>query len=357
MADYVWRSEEEKFEAIGFLAIPNVIASIEPTVPRGQKEKFREEYEGKYSEEYPYTADKYGSQFRIYLNDTDGCPDSIKEQLDDTYGNRINNTSFIRELVKEYGFKFIKGPQDSESIKNAVFQKVGRPLYDFYQKGFFTNKYFIKDIDEYFKNKKDLPRPNVLEYKEMHIGKRIEKGDSRTGTATRALTQNQMLMLGWSGEEYIAHLLEEKDEALLQALDISKEAKYSFEWFNDGFQNVEEKHEPLDVNRTPWEFETVKKWEDKSVGEGCDIRITITTGEQIEIEVKTSRGTYPFFNMTSMEMQEMEKMKERYALIRINNFDRILHGGTPDIIPVINPYDKLFHPKQMKEATFIIGGK
>ena len=144
MADYVWRSEEEKFEAIGFLAIPNVIASIEPTVPRGQKEKFREEYEGKYSEEYPYTADKYGSQFRIYLNDTDGCPDSIKEQLDDTYGNRINNTSFIRELVKEYGFKFIKGPQDSESIKNAVFQKVGRPLYDFYQKGFFTNKYFIK---------------------------------------------------------------------------------------------------------------------------------------------------------------------------------------------------------------------
>ena len=72
MADYKWRSEEEKFEAIGFLAIPNVIAAIQPTVPRDGKKKFEEEYRGMYSEGYPYIADKYGNQFRIYLNDIEG---------------------------------------------------------------------------------------------------------------------------------------------------------------------------------------------------------------------------------------------------------------------------------------------
>lgn len=33
MAEYRWKSDEEKFEATGFLAIPNVVKSIEVHVP------------------------------------------------------------------------------------------------------------------------------------------------------------------------------------------------------------------------------------------------------------------------------------------------------------------------------------
>ena len=95
MAKYEWKSDEEKFEAIGFLAIPNVIKSIEVQVPENLLEKFKKEYEGKYSGEYPYVV-KEGSkrsyQFRITLNDVDGCPEAITELLDTRYGNRINNT-------------------------------------------------------------------------------------------------------------------------------------------------------------------------------------------------------------------------------------------------------------------------
>ncbi|MBQ3795188.1 MAG: DUF3883 domain-containing protein [Butyrivibrio sp.] len=355
MADYKWRSEEEKFEAIGFLAIPNVIAAIQPTVPRDGKKKFEEEYRGMYSEGYPYTADKYGNQFRIYLNDIEGAPDSILEQIDDAYGNRINNTAFIKELVKEYGFRFTKEPQDSEGITNLVFKKVGRPLYDSFQKGFFTNRDFIKDIDGYLKKGQKFASPNMLEYAEQSIGKRQEKSASRSEKAGRAMTKNQMLMLGWNGEAYIAHLLETHDSSFLQAIGLSKDVNYSYDWFNSGFQDADEEVNHLDDNLMGFEF--VKKWEDRSVGEGCDIRVELGTGERLEIEVKTSRSTYPFFAMTSIEMQQMERDKEKYFLVKINNFDKLLKEQSPDIIVIRNPYDKLFHPKHMKEATFIIGGK
>ena len=53
----------------------------------------------------------------------------------------------------------------------------------------------------------------------------------------------------------------------------------------------------------------------------------------------------------------MERDKEKYFLVKINNFDKLLKEQSPDIIVIRNPYDKLFHPKHMKEATFIIGGK
>ena len=169
------------------------------------------------------------------------------------------------------------------------------------------------------------------------------------------MTKNQMLMLGWNGEAYIAHLLETHDSSFLQAIGLSKDVNYSYDWFNSGFQDADEEVNHLDDNLMGFEF--VKKWEDRSVGEGCDIRVELGTGERLEIEVKTSRSTYPFFAMTSIEMQQMERDKEKYFLVKINNFDKLLKEQSPDIIVIRNPYDKLFHPKHMKEATFIIGGK
>lgn len=360
MAEYEWKSDEEKFEAIGFLAIPNVIKSIEVQVPENLLEKFKMEYKGKYSGEYPYVVkegSKRGYQFRITLNDVDGCPESITELLDTRYGNRINNSGFIKELVQEYGFRFTNVPQDSRLIMDSVFKAVGRPLYNYFQKGLYSNRDFLKNMDAFLKDAESYGKPNILEYKEQSLGKTKKKGSKIENDRPSALRPKEMLMLGWNGEEYIAHLLKEHDKDFLKAIGVSPDEDYTFEWFNDGFLDAEDEDTVVTTTDGFFIFEFIKKWEDKSVGEGCDIRLTTESGEIIDIEVKTSRGTYPFFNMTSVEMQEMEKMGKHYFLVKVNNFGRLLKCSSPDIIVINNPFDKLFHPKQMKEATFVIGGK
>ncbi len=129
------------------------------------------------------------------------------------------------------------------------------------------------------------------------------------------------------------------------------------EWFNDGFQSAEEERYFTGVKPNMDSFDVAKKWTDKSVGKGCDIVIITESGEKIYIEVKTSKREYPYFSMTSMEMQVMEKQGERYVLVKVNNIERLLTNTSPDIIVITNPFEKLFHPKHMKEATFLIGGK
>ena len=80
-----WPSDSDKFEAIGYLAKPGVIDTIEATVPADKLKKFKDEYHNKYSIEFPYVTkagSKFGYQFRIYLSDTEGCPDFLASQLD-----------------------------------------------------------------------------------------------------------------------------------------------------------------------------------------------------------------------------------------------------------------------------------
>lgn len=337
MADWEWPSIEDKLEAIGYLAVPGVLEKIEPQVPIGDKEKFREEYSNKFSKEYPYEANKFGYQFRIYLNDPEGCPEFLKDYLDATYGKRINNTSFIDELVKEYGFKFTKEQQDYKTIMELVRQKHGEKLLGAFYKGFNVYGDFVQNIEDHVKSEDNLTRPNILEYEEKTITRRTRQINSSTDRTT-GFTSEQMLKLGWIGEEYIAYLLENKDEILLDALGISSEEQYNIEWFNEGALDAEE-------------------WEDKSVGKGCDIIVKVETGNDFYIEVKTSKRSYSFFNMTSVEMQEMEKRREQYFVIKVNNIERLLRNESPDIITIIDPFEKLFAPRHMKEATFIIGGK
>ncbi len=358
MANWEWPSIADKLEAIGYLAVPGVISSIEATVPKGKTEQFKEEYKGSYSEEYPYEADKYGRQFRIYLNDTEGCPDFLRDHLDGRYGNRINNTQFIDELVKEYGFKFTKAPQDTELIRTIVFRKHQMPDLDAFRKGFDGYREFVHHIEELVKTEDNLTRPNTLDYEERTISRRSEKrGDGGEERIVSGFTPNQMLKLGWAGEEYIAYLLKNRDETLLEELSIPKDCDYEVEWFNDGVQDAEEDYQVTDNTKKHPFIEGVKKWDDKSVGKGCDIVIRLVTGNVIYIEVKTSKRSYPYFSMTSVEMQEMELRREKYVLLKINNFERLLKDESPDIIAIIDPFEKLFHPKQMKEATFVVGGK
>ena len=118
-----------------------------------------------------------------------------------------------------------------------------------------------------------------------------------------------MLRLGWVGEEYIFYLLRIKDETTLNALGISLDANYEVHWFNQGFQNAGEEVVFSDIKNYVLDYEIVKRWTDKSVGKGCDILVTLENGKFIFIEVKTSKRSYPYFNMTSVEMQEMEKQR------------------------------------------------
>ena len=165
MAKLKWKSEEDKFEAIGYLAIPGVISSIEPTVSKDKKARFEKEYKGKFSDGYPYTASKYGYQFRIYLGDTDGCPDSLRSSLDGAYGNRLNNTDFIKELVEKYGFKFTREPQNSEYIRDCVYKSVKKAsLKKAFEKGINSYKSFIEDLDNVIKGKGALTSPKIKKY-------------------------------------------------------------------------------------------------------------------------------------------------------------------------------------------------
>lgn len=357
MANWEWASLEDKLEAIGYLAVPGVISAIEATVPKGKTEQFREEYKYKYSDEYPYEADKYGKQFRIYLNDTEGCPGFLRKHIDGTYGNRINNTQFIDELVKEYGFKFTKEPQDSENIRNLVFKKFKRPDLDAFDKGYYGYRDFVQAIENLVKTESDLSGPNILDYEEKTISRRTDRKTDGGDDKVSGFTPNQMLKLGWSGEEYVAYLLRIRDEKLLDALKIPRDANYEVNWFNDGVQNAEDEISFLNLKKLGSFHELVKKWDDKSVGKGCDIIVTMEPEGVVYIEVKTSKRSYPYFKMTSVEMQEMEKRGSQYALIKINNIERLLRGDSPDVITIIDPFEKLFHPRQMKEATFVVGGK
>lgn len=359
MANWEWPTISDKLEAIGYLAVPGVVGSIEATVPKGKTDKFREEYKGKYSDEYPYEAEKYGRQFRIYLNDTDGCPNFLKEHLDGTYGNRINNTSFIDELVKEYGFKFTKDPQDTEMIMRCVSLKHKLPEMEAFQKGLYGYKEFVQQIEALVNNASVLVSPNLYEYRERTISKkRIEKlVNRRDMSSLSGFTPNQMLRLGWSGEEYIAYLLKTRNSKILKGLGISDNASFTFEWFNEGVQNADKLRTIVNNHgRNPFS-EIVKKWDDKSIGKGCDIVVKLETGKLIYVEVKTSKRAYPYFNMTSAEMQQMELRGDQYVLVKINNFENLLNGDAPDIITIVNPFEKIFHPMYMKEATFIVGGK
>lgn len=151
-------------------------------------------------------------------------------------------------------------------------------------------------------------------------------------------------------------MLEQRDRGLLTKIGIHENEKYEVCWFNNGFQNAEDELVFTDIPNSN-NHEYVKKWDDKSVGKGCDIIINFENGKKIYLEVKTSKRTYPYFNMTSVEMQEMEKKSEEYVLIKVNNIEKLLLDKSPDVIVITNPFDKLFHPNRMKEATFLIGGK
>lgn len=332
MSKIEWPSDKEKFEAIGYLAKPGVIDCIEATVPPEKLEKFKEEYDGRYTSEYPYTADKYGYQFRIYLNDTEGCPDFLASQLDKKYQNRINDTRFIAELVKEYGFCFTHFPQHFDIIHKTVLLKRPEQIPSF-MKGYRVYSNFLYDLSKRLEVD-ELPSPKVGEVKTPNKskGRKPHHSDEAKSTYTR----EELFRLGWIGEEYIYKLLVERNAVLLEQLGISESEKYAITWFNDGFSNS-----------------TI--WEDKSVGQGYDILVYFEEKE-LYLEVKSSKRKNGLFTMTSNEMQKMKEFEENYYLIKVDYLEKILKNDSPEILVFDKVYKTFFKTEKMKEATFKVEG-
>ena len=352
MSKIVWPSTEDKYEAIGYLAIPGVVSAIEATVPIGKEEKFKREYDGKYTSEYPYTANKYGNQFRIYLNDVEGCPSFLMSQLDSTYNCRINDTAFIKELVLEFGFKFTRGEQNYDWIKELAIKKANVSERAAFRKGINVYKDFIGDLEKHLFEGENISEPSVCCEMPQDDGRNIRKQVTSQQEGMVSLTTNEALNLGWLGEAYLYSLLENENTEILSALGIDEHISYEINWFNKGYNEAEKAYEGID----PKHFELVKKWNDKSVGQGCDLIVKTADDTEIFIEVKTSKRTAPIFAMTTSELVKMEEKKEKYFLIKINNIERLLYQEKPDVIVYQSPFDIFFHPNRIKDATFYLRG-
>ena len=247
MSRIEWKSVEDKYEAIGYLAKPGVIETIEATVPEDKLDKFKEEYKGKYSEEFPYVTkpkSKYGYQFRIYLSDTDGCPSCLVDCLDNKYGNRINDNHFIAELVKEYGFKFTKTQQNSEYIHKCVIEKAVQFEKDYF-KGFNVYTNFLRTLSSKLLDGKAIMRPNIVHITSS-VNKSTHRNTKKSEMMKSSFTTEQLFRLGWLGEQYVYKLLINRDNRLLKALRIQKADLTEIIWHNEGAIENE-------------------KWDDKSV--------------------------------------------------------------------------------------------
>lgn len=341
MSKIEWKTDKDKFEAIGYLSKPGVVNCIEASVPKNLLNKFKKQFDGKYTSEFPYVMkakSKFGFQFRIYLQDTEGCPKFLEQYLDDKYDNRINDTAFIRELVSEYGFRLTHEPQDPAEIKRLVYEKCRldkslKGCKDAFDKGFSVYENFIASLVKKTGGK-TVSKPVISKEtaKKKKIVEKTTKSAS-TGLVKTAFTDEQLYIMGLIGEEYIARLLNARNKDVISALDI--EGDYNVEWFNDGFRSIAD-------------------WKDKSVGKGCDIVVT-DEKRKIYIEVKSSKRKPLIFTMTSKEMQIMEKQLDAYFVVKVDYLEKLAKGNSPELTIIKNPFESYFKPVKMKSATFMIG--
>lgn len=334
MSKIEWKSELDKLEVIGYLARPGVIGAMEATVPVDGVEKFKQEFDlgmFQYSNEFPYTAKKYGSQFRIYLQDTDGCPECLEKYLDDKYKNRINDTAFIRELVKKWGFKFTRGNQDyNQIIQHCELNLQNNEQRKAFIKGYRSYENFIEELKK--KSQSDYYINAIIELSEpTQTNTKGRKKNQQSEENRTAYTKEQLLNLGWMGEKYVYKLLLEGNEEFLDVLELHRES-IEIEWFNLGYE------EDL-------------QWIDKSIGQGCDIRVS-DGNKTICLEVKTSKRKSNIFTMSTSEIIKMRESGSDYYIIKIDEMENLLKDREVHIRVFKEPYEKFFVAEMIKEATF-----
>lgn len=133
--DISFASDNDFFEAIGYLAKPGKLLNFEAQVPEDKVNKFKAEFPNQHqytinndtetSSGYPM---KMGIQLRLYLNNQNNIPDNLKATI--SKGDRINRGLFSEKLLRYYGFD-IGRKQDSKKIRNIIANNYSKYLVDF----------------------------------------------------------------------------------------------------------------------------------------------------------------------------------------------------------------------------------
>ena len=318
-----------RMSIIGYLAQEGVIREITAEVPLRRCDEFQNKYG---VTPYVIRSDKkYSDQLRIYLSDPDDAPPLLKAALDTKY-QRLNDSEFVRELVDNYGFIFF-GKQDSRMITEKV-QSLTPSSYAAFLDGYNTNNEFIASLRKAV-DTGNLPAPDVIPVLDTESEPESKKRGHKTTLITdsnSSFTDDQLLNLGWNGEEYLYKCLLTGTEAAFAPFSIDAKKVTDVVWYNKGFS-------------------TTKGWQDASVGKGCDILVKTTENDAL-IEVKSSKRRSPIFGMTSFEMQTMREKREQYYLAKIDYLEKLIVGQAPSLCVYRDPYLRFFRPEKMQKAIF-----
>lgn len=129
--DIVFASDEDFYEAIGYLARPGRIAFYQAELTEDKEMQFNKLFP---NQEYRVIKASYGKnglptkqgcQFRINLSTIDGCPVTLLNHVGERNGHwagRISRSKFALRLVQNNGFTF-GHDQNVEQIKAKVPSK------------------------------------------------------------------------------------------------------------------------------------------------------------------------------------------------------------------------------------------
>lgn len=150
-------------------------------------------------------------------------------------------------------------------------------------------------------------------------------------STSKRFSQEQKNLIGWTGEKYIYNLLSTKE--FCDQIGISSTDIKTITWFNEDFSMAD-------------------KWEDKSVGHGCDIEIQLRNGNILYFEIKTSFNMVNYFTATTNELLKMDIEGDKFFLIKVNNLYNLSLDKSPSITIIKNPIKELLALAQIKEVTF-----
>lgn len=318
----------ERLAIIGYLAQEGVVDTITAEVPLRKCADFQEKYG---IAPYPIRSDKkYSEQLRVYLSDPESAPPLLKAALDPSKP-RLNDNEFIHELVDVYGFTFF-GKQNSKLIQERAKQ-LGTDDYSAFISGFSSNDKFISALTTAVQGD-SLPTPVVNTVESDATASPKKRGRSKGGVidSNASFSDQQLLLLGWAGEEYLYKYLAAGTEAAFASFSIDVRSVEDVIWYNEGYS-------------------TAENWSDGSVGKGCDILVKTKDSDRF-IEVKSSRRHSPVFGMTSYEMQKMKELRSLYFLAKIDYLEKILSGEAPSLRVFKDPFSRFFDPARMQKAVF-----
>jgi hypothetical protein len=129
-------TQNEFFEALGYLASPNRICKLDVELPATKEQAFKAKYAGLSGLVsnvdqhnfylWPKGTNKWSIELRIYFSadNRNNIPIAIRDMVvsprfsKSAHNRRINNNKFIWELIK-YGF-LLRDNQEADRIRNRV---------------------------------------------------------------------------------------------------------------------------------------------------------------------------------------------------------------------------------------------